>query len=292
MAGFIDNILFRFKRGDLLIKLIFINIAVFLILAVLNLVSTLFKLPFLDLNPYISVSSNFYEILKQPWTLFTYMFVHYDIFHILFNMIILYSFGKIFLSYFSIKNLGALYILGGLAGALLYAVAFNTIPYYLDFPPTTMVGASAAVSAIIFATAGYRPNLEINIFFFRVKIIYIAAFIFVLDCLYMGSDVNPGGHVAHIGGAIFGYLFALQYSKGKDLTKGLNKLLDSIANMFKPRPSKLKVKYKAKETDREYNQRKHNNNAEVDKILDKIKESGYTSLTKDEKQRLFDASNK
>lgn len=207
-------------------------------------------------------------------------------------MIILYSFGKIFLSYFSIKNLGALYILGGLAGALLYAVAFNTIPYYLDFPPTTMVGASAAVSAIIFATAGYRPNLEINIFFFRVKIIYIAAFIFVLDCLYMGSDVNPGGHVAHIGGAIFGYLFALQYSKGKDLTKGLNKLLDSIANMFKPRPSKLKVKYKAKETDREYNQRKHNNNAEVDKILDKIKESGYTSLTKDEKQRLFDASNK
>lgn len=208
-------------------------------------------------------------------------------------MIILYAFGKIFLSYFSIKNLGGTYILGGLAGALLYIIAFNTIPYYIeDFRAVPMIGASASVSAVIFAASCYKPNLEINIFFFRVKIIYIAGIIFVLDCINLGSDTNPGGAVAHIGGAFFGYVFALQYAKGKDITKWLNKFIDSTVNLFKVKPRNMKVKYKRPESDAEYNQRTHESSIEIDVILDKIKESGYSSLSQEEKKRLFDASNK
>ncbi len=156
-----------------------------------------------------------------------------------------------------------------------------------------MVGASASVTAIIFAAAVFRPNQEIILLIFgKIKIIYIALFIFIIDFLALGSPDNPGGHIAHIGGAAMGYLFAKQYLAGKDLTKWMNKLLDWLANILKPKPKKMKVKYKRPETDYEYNQRKHQETENLDRILDKIKMSGYSSLSKDEKKQLFDASKK
>ncbi|NDV96195.1 rhomboid family intramembrane serine protease [Dysgonomonas sp. 521] len=294
MGTILDNIKYRFKQKDILIQLIIINVAVFLILAVIGMVGKLFKLDTINLIPYIAATSDLSLLVKRPWTLFTYMIVHIDFLHILFNMLMLFWFGQMFLSYFSSKNLGSLYLLGGLAGAVLYIITFNTIPYYLEMNHPPMIGASASVMAIIFAAAFYRPNAEVNLFMvFRLKIIYIAIFLFVIDFISLDSDSNPGGHIAHIGGAIMGYIFAKQYLKGKDITRWVNKTIDSVVNLTKPGSSKkMKVKYKKTETDYQYNQRRHKETEEIDRILDKIKASGYSSLSTEEKKRLFDASKK
>ncbi len=286
--SFLDN----FKYRDTVIKLIIINAIVFLTLALVNVFTVLFELPLPDLRSYIGVPSDIRTALTHIWTLFTYMFVHYDILHILFNMLMLYWFGRIFLMYFSTKNLVALYILGGLAGALFYILTFNTIPYFMKQGDSYMIGASASVMAIIFASAFYNKNLEVGLLFIgRIKIIYIALIIFVLDFIALGKGNNLGGHIAHIGGAILGYWYAVRYMKGKDITKGLNKIIDKIVNLFKPKP-KMRITFNRHESDQEYNKRKHNEAEEIDRILDKIKKSGYASLNDEEKKRLFDASNR
>lgn len=296
MGDFIKNVKNKFKQGNILIKLIFINIAVFISIEVFDVICILFKMQSVNVIKYVGISSSVKEAIKHFWTFFTYMFVHANFFHIFFNMLVFYWFGKIFLTYFNPKNLGGLYILGGIGGALLYIVAFNTIPYYIDMGTVPMVGASAAVTAIIFAAAFYRPSAEVGLLLIgRIKIIYIAIAIFVIDFLALGSPANPGGHIAHIGGAIVGFIFAKQYLKGKDITAWMNKLIDSIINLFKPRPKKkmnVKINKNKRSNDYEYNQRKNEETAEIDTILDKIKVSGYSSLSKDEKKRLFDASNK
>jgi hypothetical protein len=229
------------------------------------------------------------------------MFVHEGFIHLLFNMLWLYWFGKIFLQYFSGRSLGSLYVLGGLAGALLYVIAFNTIPYYRDMGRGWMIGASAAVMAIVMGAAFYKPDTRINLLFLgQIKIIYIAIFAFVLDFLSLGSPTNPGGHVAHIGGALLGYFYAARYLKGRDITRWMSRTIDRFVGLFKPpvkRPkrAKMKVKYKADvrhETDREYNQRKQTEQEEIDAILDKLKQSGYSGLSSEEKKKLFDASRK
>jgi hypothetical protein len=223
------------------------------------------------------------------------MFVHVGFMHILFNMLWLYWFGKIFLSYFNDRTLGSLYVIGGFAGALLYIVAFNTIPYYLDLGHGVMIGASASVMAVVMAAAFYRPETSLNLLFFgRVKIIYIALIVFFIDFLSLGSGENPGGHVAHIGGAVIGYLFAMQYKKGKDFTLPISRFLDSIANLFKKRKVKgvHKVVYKKAESDYDYNYRKTEQSKKIDAILDKLKQSGYNSLSSEEKRQLFDAGEK
>jgi len=294
MGIYSNNIKPILQRKDILIRLIVINVCVFFALTAANILK-LFGINITDtILEYIAVPARLEMLLARFWTVLTYMFVHENLLHILFNMLMLYWFGKIFLSFFNPKNLGSLYILGGLSGAALYVLSFNTIPLLIEMNYVPMIGASASVMAIIFAVAFYRPNLEIALLIFgRVKIIYIAIILFVLDFIGLGSMANPGGHIAHIGGALLGYIYAKQYLKGKDITKWLNKIIDGIVNLFKPRPSKrMKVKYKKPETDHEYNKRKNNDAQEIDHILDKIKASGYTSLSAEEKKRLFDASNK
>lgn len=292
MASTFKNMWNNIKKKNTVSIFIIINIAVFLILAVLKVFVKLFGVEFLDLNAYIAVSSNATYVVKHIWTLFTYMFVHYDVLHILFNMLMLYWFGQIFSLYFTSKHLVAVYILGGIAGAVFYILSFNTVPYFINLGNSEMVGASASVTAIIFAAAFYNKNMEVRLLFIgQIKIIYIALFIFILDFIALGGDSNQGGHVAHIGGAILGYFFASQYLKGKDITKWFNKIIDICFNLFTKKP-KMRVKYKKAESDSDYNQRKHNETEEIDLILDKIKQSGYKSLSEKEKKRLFDASNK
>lgn len=293
MADSIKNILKTFGQQSTLIKLIIINVVVFLLLSLVKLAGLLLELPVPNLLEYIGVSSRPAMAISHIWALFTYMFVHYDVLHILFNMLMLYWFGRLFLLYFTPKNMVALYILGGLAGALFYILTFNTIPYFIKLGDSLMVGASASVMAIIFATAFYNKNMVLNLFLiFRIKIIYIAWALFILDIIALGNGTNPGGHIAHIGGAAIGYLFAVRFLKGKDITKGLNNFIDKIANIFKPKP-KMRVTHNNKrEADYEYNERKHKEVEEIDRILDKIKQSGYASLNDEEKKRLFDASKK
>ncbi len=295
MPNILDNIKRTFNKSDVLMKFVFINIAVFLAIHAVGVVATLFRLESLNPLPFLAVPSELNMLLIRFWTLLTYMFVHVGFMHILFNMLWLYWFGNIFLSYFNDRTLGSLYVIGGFAGALLYIIAFNTIPYYLYLNHTVMIGASASVMAIVMATAFYRPNTTLNLFLFgRVKIIYIALIVFTIDFFSLSNGDNPGGHVAHIGGAIAGYLFATQYKKGKDFTLPISRFLDRIANLFKKRKHKgaHKVVYKRTETDYDYNYRKKQESKKIDAILDKLKQSGYNSLSAEEKRQLFDAGDK
>ncbi len=298
MADIIDRLKNAYRAGNVLTRLIFINVSVFVILKVIDVFFTLFNVYALDMITFLGVPSHVPLILKRIWTPITYMFVHESFIHLLFNMLWLYWFGKIFLQYFSGRSLGSLYVLGGLAGALLYVTAFNTIPYYKDMGRGWMIGASAAVMAIVMGAAFYRPETRVNLLFLgQIKIIYIAIFAFVLDFLSLGSPTNPGGHVAHIGGALLGYFYAANYQNGKDITQWISRIIDWFVGLFKPRMKrpKMKVKYKAetrRETDWEYNKRKKTEQEEIDAILDKLKQTGYSGLSSEEKKKLFDASKK
>ncbi len=295
MADIIDTLKYKYKTGTVITRLIFINALVFITLKIIGVVFTLFNMHAIDLIAFLGVPSQVDMLLSRIWTPITYMFVHEGFLHLLFNMLWLYWFGQIFLQYFTGRSLGSLYVLGGLAGAFLYVIAFNTIPFYVDMGSGWMIGASAAVMAIVMGAAFYRPEVQLHLLFIGpVKIVYIALFAFVLDFLSLGNPTNPGGHVAHIGGALLGYLFALQYKKGKDITHWMSRLIDGVVGLSKPRSkkSKLKVEYTRNETDWEYNQRKHTEQEAIDAILDKLKQSGYSSLSSEEKKRLFDASKK
>lgn len=277
-----------------MMKLIFINVAVFLLLKIIAVIFTLFNITWTNVLEFIAVPSNLNELSVRFWTPFTYMFVHEGFLHLLFNMLWLYWFGQIFLQYFTGRTLGSLYIMGGLAGAALYLLAFNTIPYYVVMGNGWMIGASAAVMAIVMGAAFYRPEVRLNLFLLgSIQIVYIALFVFILDFLSLGDATNPGGHIAHIGGALLGYLFAARYRKGKDITEWMSKGIDALSNLFKRRKKqKMKVSYRRNESDADYNQRKHREAEAIDAILDKLKQSGYNSLSSDEKKRLFDAGKK
>lgn len=292
----INKLKHKYKHGSVLMRFIYINLAFFVVIKVISLFTTLFNIYSFDLITILGVPSGINMLLNRIWTLFTYMFVHEQILHILFNMLWLYWFGKIFLQYFTGRVFGSLYVLGGLGGALLYILAFNYIPYFASMDRSWMIGASASVMAIVMGAAFYRPDVRLNLFLIGpIKIVYIAIAAFIIDFLSLGNGINEGGHVAHIGGAIIGYLFAMQYKNGKDITAWVGKLIDWFVNLTKPRKSKkskMKVKYQRNETDMEYNERKNNEQNEIDAILDKLKTSGYNGLSSDEKRKLFDASKK
>lgn len=291
MGHFISDFKLRFRTSSVLTKLIYINVIAFIIIRLLHVLLILFNERDLDLSFIWNMPSSPIEILTHPWTIFTYMFVHYDMMHILFNMLWLYWFGKIFISFFGERQLGGLYLLGGLAGALFFAVAYNLFPYFNAVANHSyLIGASASVMAIVFAASFYKKNYEINLLFIGpVKLLYLALFTLLID-LFSITSSNAGGHIAHIGGALLGFWFAHQLRQGKDITKSINKILDFVANLFQPKKTKIHVSYKRTETDIEYNTRKKEASKQIDKILEKLKRSGYESLSKDEKKKLFDAS--
>lgn len=293
MDDIITNLKRSFQTGSILKKLIFINVAVFILLRLVGILLLLFNLQDLPLLLYLQLPASPMALLSRPWTLFTYMFTHFDLLHILFNMLWLYWFGELFLQFFNERQLGGLYVLGGLAGALLFVVSYNLFPYFQEVASFSfLMGASASVMTIVFAVSFYRKEIEINLFLIgRIKLIYLALFTFVIDLLAMTSD-NAGGHIAHIGGALFGIWFASRYAQGKDLTAPINRLIDKLVNLGKRKP-KMSVTYGGRSNkDWEYNARKQQEAANIDAILDKLKRSGYGSLSADEKKQLFDASKK
>lgn len=292
MDGIFTNLKRTFDSGNILAKLIYINVGLFIIIRLMSVVLMLFNLGDFPFLQYLQMPSSPEQLLYRPWTIFTYMFTHFDFLHILFNMLWLYWFGGLFLTFFSEKQLGGLYVLGGIAGAVLFLLAYNIFPYFQSVSSSSyLMGASASVMAIVFAISFYRKDLEIGLFLIgRVKLIYLALFTFVIDLLAITSQ-NAGGHIAHIGGALLGIWFAAQIKKGKDLTSPMNRSIDWFVNLGKRKP-KMRVTYKRPETDYEYNTRKHQETVDLDAILDKLKRSGYESLSTDEKKKLFDASKK
>ena len=292
MGDIFTNLKQNFKVGDVLTKLIYINVGIFVLIRLVSVFLMLFNINSTSFLQYLQFPSSPELFLYRPWTVFTYKFTHFDVLHILFNMLWLYWFGKLFLTYWGERQLGGLYVWGGIAGAVLFMLSYNIFPYFQHLANDSyLMGASASVMAIVFAVAFYQKDLEVNLLIVgKVKLIYLAIFTFVIDLLAITSS-NAGGHLAHIGGALLGIYFAVQIQKGKDLTRPMNRLIDWFVNLGKRKP-KMKVSYKRTETDYEYNARKHQEIVDLDSILDKLKRSGYESLSSDEKKRLFDASRK
>lgn len=294
MDPFITKLRRRFAEGDILLRLIYINAGLFLLIRLVDVLLMLFNLPTSRWMQYIEFPSSFQEFLFQPWSIVTYMFTHYDVLHILFNMLWLYWFGRLFLNFFDTRKLFGVYLLGGIFGAVLFMAAYNLFPYYANAASYSyLMGASASVMAVVFGVSFYAKDEEVTLFLVgRIKIFYLALFTLLLDLLSITSG-NAGGHLAHIGGALFGIWFASRMRVGKDLTRPINRLIDQLANLFAPRKPKMRVTYKNKRNmDYEYNARKQQDMAQLDAILDKLKRSGYQSLTTEEKKQLFDASKK
>jgi membrane associated rhomboid family serine protease len=300
----IDEIRMSFGKGNILFKLIFINIVVFVAAGLVFVFMRLFT-PGISLNElrgayndhvmnYLMVPSIPRELLLKPWTLITYMFAHTNFLHILFNMLMLFWFGRIFLQYLTEKQLLSTYLLGGLAGALLYIAFVNGLPGLREHLGGAMLGASAAIMAIVIAIAFYVPDYTLYLLFLGpVKLKYIALVFIVMDVLMIAS-YNAGGHIAHLGGALYGYFFISNFKKGRDTGRWVNNFLDRIMNLFKPRP-RLNVTYRKTRkatTDLEYNRLIVEQQREIDRILDKIAQGGYETLTKKEKETLFKAGEK
>ena len=288
------NIKKTFGKANSLSRLIYINAIVFLVFLVFEIISFLFNNPDIEaaVLHLFAIPASLKTLLVRPWTLITYMFTHKDIWHILFNMLWLYWFGKIFLDYLDQRKLVAIYFLGGISGAIVYVLSFNIFPAFTGMiHDSVAIGASASVMAIVISTAAYIPDYSINLFLLgRIRIKYIALAIFILTS-FMDFSVNSGGKLAHMGGALFGLLYILNLRKGKDIAKGFNRIIDFLATLFKPR-KKMKVSYKRPVTDYEYNKIKSDRQLKINQILDKISKGGYDSLTKEEKEFLFSESQK
>lgn len=279
------------------VQLIIINVVIFLALAVVYVFSKIFGFdPVFDIvHNQFSIPPKFSDFILRPWTIFSYAFAHSltDIFHILFNMLGLYWFGKLFIEYLGNDKLTALYVLGALSGGVIYLLMFNTIPFFIERSEFSgMVGASAAVFAVMTATATLLPNYTFFLLFLGpVKIKYIVFFYIVIS--FIGSvGPNAGGNLAHLGGALMGFVYVRQLQVGVNWGGWITATLEWMKGLFQPK-AKVKVSYrKAEPAARKANNFSKATQEEIDTILDKISDKGYESLTKDEKEKLFNASKK
>lgn len=292
----IEDIKAQLKNGNPITRLIIINVAVFIIINVLRIFDTLGFLSvfFSFLIDNISFHISLQGIIYKPWTIITYMFTHIELFHLFWNMVTFYWFGQILSGYTSTKKIIPLYMMGGIAGVLIPTLLFSVVPAFHTYIGTPMVGASAGVTAIIIASATLVPQVRLNLMFIGpVKLIYVALFVVFIDIINVASQNNIGGSLAHLGGALMGYVFIVQYKKGTDLSKGINTFLDWIHGLFKgSSKSKLKTVHRRPVSDKDYNSSKVATQEQIDAILDKISKSGYESLSNKEKEFLFKASNK
>ena len=271
----IHKLINEFKNANILYKLIYLNVGIFLLYNILSVISSLF---ILDVGPSLEkliLPSNTSTLIKQPWSIISYMFFHKTFIHLLFNMIWLHFAGKLFLDYFNEKQFFSTYILGGICGGILFILSFNYLPAFeIANQNAKAMGASASVLAIMFAISTHIPNYRIQIpFIGMIKIKYLALSLIILDVISIPKG-NAGGHIAHIGGALFGYIYAKQLNKGIDISKNLYQLINivSLKNIFKKQNKTKK------------------NQTKIDTILEKISKSGYSSLNKKEKEILFNAS--
>lgn len=292
----IDDIKRNYLQGSMLLRLIFINIGVFLLLHIITIVALLLNA---GANPlqWVELPSDVMALLRRPWTLVTYMFSHYALLHILFNMLWLYWLGRIFMEYFSPKQLTGVYLLGGWGGALLFLLAYNLLPYFAGHH-SLLIGASASVIAIVVATAVYAPDYKISLLFIgEVSLKWVAIVTIIIDIIGLEGG-NIGGNMAHLGGAIVGAIYALRIKSGHDITRPLNALIDGVVGLFNGRswPQFKRPQRPARPTrPQQEPPRAHRpadtiSESELDTILGKIKASGYDALTDEEKDKLFKAS--
>lgn len=288
-----------FRSNDnAVLQIILINIVVFLAVNLIRLVTFLFGLSENILDEtlkWLAVPADFHSLIFRPWTVVTYMFLHEGILHILFNMLWFYWFGNILREYIGNKKIFPIYLLGGIFGAALYILSFNIFPVFRNvIDGSFAMGASAGVLAIVVATAVLLPDYQLFLLFFgAIKLKYIAIVSILLDLVSIPQG-NAGGHIAHLGGALFGFLFIKQLQRGNDWSIGVNYFFDFVKNIFLIK-SKPKIVHRQTSAFTKKSPAKKSISAEkqakIDAILDKIAQSGYENLSTDEKAFLFNASN-
>lgn len=281
------------QSGKVTYQFIIANVAIFLFFNILFIFERLiFRTGILEhyYTIYLTMSASPEILLWRPWTIITYMFLHDGLLHILFNMLFLYWFGLLLEEYLGKKKIISIYFLGGISGGILYLISYNVFPYLQDQAGNSfLIGASASVMAILVASATLLPDHTFFLLLLGpVRLKYIALILVILDFLAI-AGTNPGGMIAHLGGALFGFLFIKQLRKGNDWSKPFWRLINGIGSIFKRRPA-LKVRHKNK--DKKPGGAYDNRQDEIDAILDKISRSGYESLSAEEKNKLFKASGK
>lgn len=283
--GALTDFKYKFNKFNAFEKIIVVNIIVFIIG---KLISVFGRIE----NPlsFLELPVGFFDFLMKPWSILTYGFVHYGFIHILFNLLILYYISRILLNLFSAKMALNIYFLGIIAGALAFLFVYNVLPSQFLKPTGSLVGASAGIRALIIFLGVYMAETEVRVFFFNVRLKYIAIVLVAMDILGLFTW-NQGGNVAHLGGALLGYLYATKLRQGKDIGTGFERIMDSIVGWFQPK-STLKTVHRKKgkgeyvgKTKDEFNT--FNKQKKIDLILDKISKSGYESLTAEEKEFLF-----
>ncbi len=296
MNGFLNDFKNAWnKPNNTVAQIIIINVIVFAIHAILRLFG---DSVFWPIYYQFAIPSELHEFIIKPWTILTYAFTHGDLWHILMNMLVFYWFGKLVEEYLGSNKVIGIYILGAIFAAGLYLIAYNFFPIYSDYNRAILVGASGSVYAIMVAAATLMPDFRFFLLFIGpVRIKYIAL-VFIFISFVSVRDVNAGGNLAHLGGALLGYLFVLQLRRGSDWSIPVIKTMNFFKDLFKRRP-KIKVSHK-KSPDTSTGGQKYSHTQskpksnpdqkEIDEILDKISEKGYESLTKEEKEKLFNAS--
>ena len=283
MSGF-DALKQKFRQFNLAEKIIVINVVFFVLPFFLRTLFFLFNLPFTSFMEWVELSPEWTRFLFRPWTLFTYSFFHGSFSHILWNMILFYFASRLFLNLFTEKRLLTIYSLGVLIGGVVFVLSYLIFPVFKGQTPG-LIGASAGVMAVLIFMCTYTPHNEVRILFFNLKLMYLGIALVVIDVLQIPSG-NSGGHLAHIGGAALGYLYASQLLKGNDIGYGFEASLSKLAQLFTAKPKMETVHRKPKSSSTKTPTAQQ---AEIDKILDKISRSGYESLSKAEKDTLFNA---
>jgi len=287
--GIRNDIRYRFATLSIAEKLIVVNVLVF----ILNiLIPFLFALHAGVISQWFQLPKDVSEFILQPWSIVTYSFFHAWFSHIFWNMLLLYFTGRIFLNLFSPKRFLNVYFTGIIVGGLTFLLSYNLFPAFAG-ERTALIGASAGVMSVLIFICSYIPTQEVRVIFFNIKLWYIGAILVLTDLIQMAYDGNAGGHLAHLGGAFIGFLYARKLLEGKDIGSGFEKFTSGIANIFKPnKKSPLKTVHRRSQSKKEktsVSMPKTIKQKQIDDILDKISKSGYESLSKEEKDFLFKA---
>jgi len=292
MTSLTQDIQDKIKRLSSFEKIIFLNVVIYIcgwLVWRLNAISRDQSLDWLALPKELS------SFIVKPWTLFTYGFAHIDFWHLAFNMLILYFVGRSFSNLFPSKQSLNIYFLGILTGGLAFILASALLPDSYFLSNSGLVGASAGIHALLLFLCAYMPSYEAGILSFKIKLQYIGIALVFFDIIGLFGD-NRGGNIAHLGGDILGYYYAIQLKKGIDIGKGFQRFTGTISSWFSTsKRSSLKTVHKRKKTFAGHTKeefKEFNNQKQIDIILDKISKSGYESLSSEEKEFLFKSGKK
>lgn len=281
------------QKSDGLSRLIAINVAVFVVYMVVIIVKSFSLTPFHpEVFPKIILAStaDLDVLMRKPWTVITHMFTHIEVAHFLFNIVSLYVVGRIFKHFIGTRRLVTTYLLGGLSGFLLYVISYNIFPGLNEH--SSIMGASAAVMALVITIGVVQPNFTVKLFgVFEMKLMWLCIILVFVDLISLQKGFNSGGHLGHLGGAMYGFYVGTKFKKGNTMSGWLDQFFSRLKGMFSGR-NELKTVHKRPKTDDEFNAERVSRQKEIDQILDKIGKSGYESLTKAEKDFLFKYSQK